>query len=83
MTPDDKDKPVKLTPEQMKRWKELGWGETPEEFDARLSREQDWLKNFEHAGMDSGFIPSEKPDDTTWYGRIRIKLDWLKSWMRW
>lgn len=31
------------------RWKDIGWGKTPEEFDSQLSREKDWLRHFEHA----------------------------------
>lgn len=85
MSPDDdKDKPVKLTPDQMKRFKELGWGETPEEFDRRLQIERARLDEFENAGFSSGFIPSETPNDTKAHIRFNLSLDYFKDlFKRW
>ena len=76
--------PVKLTPEQLKRWRELGWGESDEDFDERLAHEEAARDRFENAGLDSGFIPSEKPADTVGYHRFNLSLDWFKdAFKRW
>jgi len=78
------DKSDKLTPEQLKRWKELGWGESDEEFDERLARENAALSRFENDGLETGFIPSEKPRDTWGYHRFNLSVDCFKdAFKRW